>query len=82
MNLHFGTAFLCQSPETYFSQQKEQKLQDKAIDPDEVDQLVRDRAAARKNKDWEKADQIRSQLDQMGVVIEDRPEGSVWKLNH
>jgi cysteinyl-tRNA synthetase len=71
---------MSQAPETYFVQQQERLLQDKAIDPQMVDQLVMDRMEARLNKDWEKADCIRSRLDQMGVVVEDRPDGSVWKM--
>ena len=72
---------MLQSPDVYFGQQKERLLQDKAIDPQTVEQLVKDRTTARLNKDWEKADRIRAQLEEMGVVVEDRPEGSVWKLN-
>ena len=69
-----------QAPEAFFSRQQERLLQDKDVDPQVIEQLVKDRTAARNNKDWAKADRIRTKLEHMGVVVEDRPEGSVWKL--
>ena len=45
-----------------------------------IDRLVAERAQARKAKDFARADAIRDQLDQRGVVVEDSPEGSVWRL--
>ena len=41
--------------------------------------LIDLRARARSNKDWATADLIRDQLDQIGIVLEDRPEGTIWK---
>jgi cysteinyl-tRNA synthetase len=44
-----------------------------------IDQLVSERDAARANKDWARADEIRDQLQALGIVIEDAREGSRWK---
>ena len=41
--------------------------------------LIDLRARARENKDWAAADMIRDQLDQIGITLEDRPEGTIWK---
>jgi cysteinyl-tRNA synthetase len=38
------------------------------------------RAAARVQKDWATSDQIRDQLRDLGVVLEDRADGTIWKL--
>jgi len=46
---------------------------------DDIDNLVAERFQARKNKDWARADTIRDQLKDMGIIIEDRPDGSRWK---
>lgn len=43
--------------------------------------LVDLRAAARKNKDYETSDAVRDQLAQIGVILEDRPDGTVWKIS-
>ena len=45
---------------------------------EEVQQLVDERNAARTARDFARADAIRDQLAEMGVVIEDTPHGTVW----
>ena len=44
--------------------------------PEEVTALVDARQQARKDRKFEKADEIRDKLDEMGYVIEDTPEGA------
>lgn len=38
------------------------------------------RSQARANKDWATADQIRNQLNELGIVLEDRADGTIWKV--
>jgi cysteinyl-tRNA synthetase len=45
----------------------------------EIQKLVDERTEARKARQFERSDEIRKQLDVMGVVIEDTPQGAVWK---
>ena len=45
----------------------------------DVDELIQRRIDARNNKDWSKADEIRAKLDDLGVVLEDTPDGTIWK---
>ena len=45
----------------------------------EVEQLIQQRAAARKAKDYATADAIRDRLAEMGIVIEDTPTGTIWR---
>jgi cysteinyl-tRNA synthetase len=45
-----------------------------------ISELVADRTQARQERDWARADQIRAQLDELGVQITDTPEGPVWQL--
>ena len=42
--------------------------------------LVELRAEARERKDWDTADIIRQQLNELGVTLEDRTDGTIWKL--
>lgn len=42
--------------------------------------LITLRAQARQNKDWATADQIRVQLKTLGLVLEDRADGTIWKV--
>jgi len=45
-----------------------------------IEQLVADRTQARKERDWPRADQIRAELDELGVEVTDTPTGPVWQL--
>ena len=47
---------------------------------DQVTDLLSQRKIARQDKDWVKADLIRNQLNEIGVIVEDSPKGPVWKL--
>ncbi|MGE3817915.1 MAG: cysteine--tRNA ligase [Isosphaeraceae bacterium] len=42
--------------------------------------LVELRAQVRKDKNFKLADEIRDRLGALGVVLEDRPEGTAWKI--
>lgn len=47
---------------------------------DQVELLLIARSEARSAKDWSKADEIRDELKQMGVVVTDTPDGPSWSL--
>ena len=34
---------------------------------------------ARKQKQWKRSDEIRDQLKEMGVTIEDSKDGTIWR---
>ncbi len=46
---------------------------------DEIEALIAKRNDARASKDWAAADGYRDQLAEMGVTIEDGPEGTTWR---
>ncbi len=46
---------------------------------EEVLTLIKEREDARKNKDFARADEIRDQLTEMGIAIEDSRDGTKWK---
>ncbi|MFV0517683.1 MAG: cysteine--tRNA ligase [Aminipila sp.] len=51
-----------------------QETEDDSIDP-EIQALVDERQAARKNKDFTRADEIRDILKSKGIVLKDTPQG-------
>ena len=44
-----------------------------------VEELISERQAARKAKDFKRADEIRDELTSMGIILEDTREGVKWK---
>jgi len=41
---------------------------------------IEERNAARRSKNWKKADEIRNELLSKGIVLQDTPEGTRWRL--
>ena len=48
--------------------------------PKEAEELIKAREEARKARDWTRADELRLKLREMGVIIEDTPQGVKWRL--
>jgi cysteinyl-tRNA synthetase len=53
----------------------------KGLDDELIRLLIDLRAAARKNKDYATSDAIRNRLTEVGVTLEDRADGTVWKVS-
>jgi cysteinyl-tRNA synthetase len=49
------------------------------LDTDKIDALVAERVQARNDKNWQRADEIRDRLDEMGIQIQDGPSGTQWR---
>jgi cysteinyl-tRNA synthetase len=51
-------------------------------DDSDVTELIQQRSEAKKNKDWQKADEIRDKLHSMSIALEDHPDGTTtWHKN-
>lgn len=78
---HFGEVLgiLEYDPSEYL---QEIKLQKKAgaISSEEIEGLIEERNAARKEKNWKRADEIRDYLSDQGILLEDKPEGTLWRV--
>ena len=46
-----------------------------------IELLIDMRARARASKDYAESDRIRNELAKLGVVLEDRATGTVWRVN-
>lgn len=55
------------------------KLEDEALLDEEIDALIQKRIQARKDRNFQLADEIRDQLKDMNIILEDTPQGTRWK---
>ena len=46
-----------------------------------LERLLAERTQARKEKNWPRADEIRAELDALGVQVTDPPTGPTWRLS-
>jgi len=51
------------------------------LDETAIQKFINDRVAAKAEKNYEKADQIRDQLQTLGISLEDTPQGTIWRRN-
>ena len=69
-----------EDPGTYISRQKKEGLIKLNLSEEDIIKRIEERNTARKEKDWKKADEIRQDLLSKGIVLEDTPTGTKWKL--
>ncbi|MCX8034500.1 MAG: cysteine--tRNA ligase, partial [Thermodesulfovibrio sp.] len=50
------------------------------ITEDEIEKLIIERSQARKDKNWQRADEIRNKLFEKGIILEDKLDKTVWKV--
>ena len=46
---------------------------------EDIEKLIEERQAARKAKNFQRADEIRNELLEKGIILEDTREGVKWK---
>jgi cysteinyl-tRNA synthetase len=54
-------------------------LRDEELLDEEIEDLIQKRIEARKNRNFQLSDQIRDQLKEMNIILEDTPQGTRWK---
>ena len=59
---------ITESPEAYFNKKKETALEDKSVDAEMIEEMIKKRFEARKAKDFETADSIRDKLDSLNIT--------------
>jgi cysteinyl-tRNA synthetase len=76
-----GILGILQRPwQSFFEERASSQLQTMGVSAEAIDALVAERAAARKIKDWKRADEIRDQLEEAGILLEDKGDGTHWKV--
>jgi len=63
---------------------KTEKLSKKSLEitEDEINNLIEERAKARDEKNWKRADEIRSFLSSKSIILEDKESGTIWRIKN
>ncbi len=69
-----------QDARAFLARDKARGLAGGALSPADIERLIGERNAARKGRDFKRADAIRDELKAQGVVLEDGAAGTTWKL--
>ncbi|MCF8029918.1 MAG: cysteine--tRNA ligase [Desulfohalobiaceae bacterium] len=67
-------------PQSFLDELRRFKAEQMGLDLEKVESLVRERGEARQSKDFSRADALRDQLAEMGVTLQDGPQGTVWDV--
>ncbi|MEX0805295.1 MAG: cysteine--tRNA ligase [Candidatus Binatia bacterium] len=68
------------TPEVFFGKKKQRWLEQHNLTHEDVQRAIAARNQARKDKHWQEADRIRQDLQEQGILLEDFPDGTLWKV--
>jgi len=69
-----------EEPGNYLARQRKDGLRRLNLTEEEIRRFIEERNLARKEKSWKRADEIRNDLLSKGIVLEDTPAGTIWKI--
>ena len=69
---------LNETPEEFFSTITQPA---ENLEVQDIEKMIEERSKARADRKWREADEIRDHLKEMGVVLEDGPNGTTWRLD-
>ena len=72
--------FFEQKPDEFINEMREKYLNKLNINANEIEEQIKKRAEAKKNKDYETADAIRAELDKKGILLNDTKDGTTWDI--
>lgn len=67
-------------PHAFLDVVRKARIKELGITEDEVQVMIDARAQARKDKDFKLADKIRDDLHDKGILLEDGPKGTTWRV--
>jgi cysteinyl-tRNA synthetase len=71
---------LTEEPKVFLDKLRKGGVEDLGMTAEEIRARIDERTEARKNKDFARADEIRNQLAEKGIILEDGPKGTAWKV--
>ncbi len=79
---HFGAVLgiFQDDPDHFFLVDKEMESSKRALDVIEIESLIKARQTARIDHDWARADEIRSKLAALHIVLKDSKDNTTWSI--
>jgi len=74
--------FLKSDFDTFDSQEKVRHLARVGLNVSSLENLMNERLEARKNKDYKRADEIRETLSKQGILLQDSPKRTEWRIKN
>lgn len=71
---------LQEEPAVFFEKSLERLLTTQNVTRNEIENLIKERTIARQNKNYSNADEIRKQLSDIGIELEDTPTGTKYRV--
>jgi len=68
------------APVQYFASRKQEGISTAGLSEADIQRLIDERLAARRQKNWERADEIRDELTAKGITLKDTPQGTEWSV--
>lgn len=72
--------FFREEMDDYFLKDREREVNKKGLDVKEIERLIEGRNAARREKNWAKADETRKVLAEKNVILKDTPTATTWEI--
>jgi cysteinyl-tRNA synthetase len=69
-----------EDPGDYLARQRKERLKKLNLTEEQIHRSIEERNVARKEKNYKRADEIRNDLLSKGIVLEDTPAGTKWKI--
>jgi cysteinyl-tRNA synthetase len=70
-----------EAPGLFLQQRNQRGLEQTHLTPETIEHLIAERAAARKARDFKRADALRAQLQEQGILLQDNPTGTTWTVD-
>jgi cysteinyl-tRNA synthetase len=68
------------APETWLNEHRARRIAARGLDQAHISNLLGEREAARKQRDFARSDALRDELLKMGVEVMDTPSGARWRV--
>lgn len=69
-----------EDPATYLKNIRSKILSERGVSEEYIDAIIKDRSAAKMEKDWATADKLKDELLTKGISLKDSPEAVTWEI--